>query len=116
MNEEARQIIAEECLIAADVDRALLTQEKNPFKERASFVLQTAPQIIRAANLGARVGFVTGNSMHKICSRVLQFLVEQLCNASFDRLLGDSIFRVLGVRCQRAVKTSHQWANQNQPL
>lgn len=74
---EARRIITGRCLIAADVDKTILLQGED--KERQVFLAEVAPQLVRAASLGAHLAFLTGNSMHELTSRFLSWLIAQLC-------------------------------------
>jgi len=78
--DQARRVITEKCLIAADVDQTILAQRLNQEEEKLIFFRRMAPQLVEAARLGAQVGFITGNSMHELCSRFLRSLVEQLCH------------------------------------
>ncbi|MGA2173527.1 MAG: hypothetical protein ABSH38_00950 [Verrucomicrobiota bacterium] len=77
--QHARRLVTEKCLIATDVDQTILAQTKDRLEERLTFFRQLAPQLVEAARLGGHVGFITGNSMHELCSRFLDLLVEPLC-------------------------------------
>jgi len=78
LEKEAKQKITGICLIAADVDKTYLCQSKDKGYEKMQFLSGLAPQLYKAANLGANLAFVTGNSMHNLCSRFLCPLLQQL--------------------------------------
>ena len=80
MNDQARRVVTEQCLIAADVDRTILTYADSPFMEKQSFRDEIAPELFKAAKLGAQIAFITGNSMRELCSRILPWLIEDLCH------------------------------------
>jgi hypothetical protein len=65
----AVQVVTGRCLIAADVDKTILSQGPHLAEERDSFFQRLAPELAQAAQLGAHIGFITGNSMHVTCSR-----------------------------------------------
>jgi hydroxymethylpyrimidine pyrophosphatase-like HAD family hydrolase len=73
---EASRHITRNCLIAADIDLTLLNQGSD--KERQEFLVDVAPQLIRAASLGTNLAFITGNDMHELCNRFLKWLIEHL--------------------------------------
>jgi hydroxymethylpyrimidine pyrophosphatase-like HAD family hydrolase len=74
---EARRRFTEHCLIAADIDKTLLTQTE---EERKQFLDRVAPQLVDSAKMGMKLAFVTGNSMSQLADRFLTWLVEHLCN------------------------------------
>jgi hydroxymethylpyrimidine pyrophosphatase-like HAD family hydrolase len=78
MRSRARKLITEPCLIAADVDKTILAQVPDHEAERHLFFRVVAPLLVDAARLGAHVAFVTGNSMHELCTRVLRALLKQM--------------------------------------
>lgn len=78
--EQARRLVTEKCLIATDVDQTILAQGTNHEEEKLAFFRRIAPELVESARLGGHVGFITGNSMHELCSRFLESLVEQLCH------------------------------------
>jgi hydroxymethylpyrimidine pyrophosphatase-like HAD family hydrolase len=78
--EQARRLVTEKCLIATDADQTILAQTPNREEEKLVFFRRMAPQLVEAARLGAHIGFITGNSMHELCSRFLDSLIEQLCH------------------------------------
>ena len=84
---EAKQKITGNCLIAADVDKTYLCQSKDKEFEQVLFLSGLAPQLYKAANLGANLAFVTGNSMHNLCNRFLCLLLQQLCNSKSLHLI-----------------------------
>jgi hydroxymethylpyrimidine pyrophosphatase-like HAD family hydrolase len=63
-------------LIAADIDKTLIQQEPG---EREEFLADVGPQLVAAARLGTNLAFLTGNSMNELCTRLLSWLLEQLC-------------------------------------
>ncbi|MGD0128461.1 MAG: hypothetical protein ABSF46_24140 [Terriglobia bacterium] len=73
---EAKRLITERCLIAADIDQTLLV--KGADRERQHFLETLAPELLRAAALGVNLAFLTGNSMHELSSRFLSWLIDQL--------------------------------------
>ena len=81
---KARKIVTEHCLIAADVDRTLLAQNRDEFKE---FQLHRAPELIRAASIGVNVAFLSGNSMAEVSQRILWLLVDELLHHGQMNLL-----------------------------
>lgn len=74
----ARRHVTERCLIAADVDKTILTQTSRG--ERSRFLRHVAPQLLEAAEMGMKLAFVTGNSMSQVTNRFLKWLLEQLCH------------------------------------
>jgi hydroxymethylpyrimidine pyrophosphatase-like HAD family hydrolase len=82
INAEARRLITERCLIAADIDKTVLAQGDQ--EERCRFLENIAPQLLRAAALGTHLAFLTGNSMHELSTRFLRWLIDHLCHT--DRL------------------------------
>ena len=85
--DEAKQKITGRCLIAADVDKTYLCQSKDKEYEQVLFLSGLAPQLYKAANLGANLAFVTGNSMHNLSNRFLCLLLQQLCNSKSLHLI-----------------------------
>ena len=81
----ARKHVTERCLIAADVDKTILTQTS--YGERSRFLRHVAPQLLEAAELGMKLAFVTGNSMSQLSDRFLKWLLEQLCHTDDLELL-----------------------------
>ena len=90
--DEARRLITGRCLIATDIDKTILRQTDDENQEKMDFFRQVAPQLVEAARLGANIAFLTGNSMHQMCSRVLKWLVEQLCLTNDLKLIGQFHF------------------------
>lgn len=84
-NEEARRLITEKCLIAADIDKTVLAQGVD--EERQQFLENIAPQLLRAAAIGTNLAFLTGNSMHELSSRFLKWLIDHLCHTDHLELL-----------------------------
>jgi hydroxymethylpyrimidine pyrophosphatase-like HAD family hydrolase len=84
-NIEARRLITEKCLIAADVDKTVLEQGHN--RERQQFLDKVAPQLLLAASYGTNLAFLTGNSIHEFSSRFLRWLIDQLCHTDHLELL-----------------------------
>jgi len=72
---DARRLITESCLIAADIDKTLLAQDE---KEKYKFWLSVAPRLLEAAALGTQLAFLTGNSMDELTRRFLKWLVDYL--------------------------------------
>jgi hydroxymethylpyrimidine pyrophosphatase-like HAD family hydrolase len=68
---------ADRCLIAADVDNTIVAQG-DPHN-REAFLLTLGPCLLDAARLGAHLALLTGNNMDALTSRVLRWLIEQLC-------------------------------------
>lgn len=68
--------ITEKCLIAADVDKTILAQSET---EESEFFRRVAPCLVEAARLGAKLAFVTGNSMSELTTRFLKWLLSHLC-------------------------------------
>ncbi|HXM51027.1 MAG TPA: hypothetical protein VN956_24495 [Pyrinomonadaceae bacterium] len=85
LNTQARRLITERCLIAADVDKTVLTQGHE--RERQQFLDRVAPQLLLAASHGTNLAFLTGNSMHEFSSRFLKWLIDQLCHTDHLELL-----------------------------
>jgi hydroxymethylpyrimidine pyrophosphatase-like HAD family hydrolase len=81
-NRIARKLITERCLIAADVDKTIVTQGAE--REKQDFLRQVGPQLIQAAKLGARLAFISGNSLEEVTDRFLRWFLHQLCY--FDEL------------------------------
>jgi hydroxymethylpyrimidine pyrophosphatase-like HAD family hydrolase len=88
-NERARRLITESCLIASDVDKTILTQDKN---ERREFLTTVAPLLTRIASRGAQFAFLTGNSMNELTTRFLDLFVGYLCEADSLHLVGQFHF------------------------
>lgn len=84
-----RTHITERCLIAADIDKTILAQT---LSERSEFLKHVAPNLIKAAELGVKLAFVTGNSMPELTTRFLQWLLSQLCHTDSLNLLGQFHF------------------------
>lgn len=82
---DAKRMITQTCLIAADVDQTLLV--KGAERERQHFLETLAPELLRAAALGVNLAFLTGNSMHELSSRFLTWLIDQLLHTSRLELL-----------------------------
>jgi len=82
---EAKRLITERCLIAADIDQTLLV--KGADRERQHFLETLAPELLRAAALGVNLAFLTGNSMHELSSRFLSWLIDQLVHTGRIELL-----------------------------
>src|SRR5438874_1340625 len=76
MNEFSRYA-NDRCLIAADIDKTLLDQGHS--EERELFRVKIAPELIRAADYGASIALLTGNSMEQLSKRFLKWLVSHLC-------------------------------------
>lgn len=85
LSPQARRLITERCLIAADVDKTVLAQGHE--KERQQFLDKVAPQLLNAASYGTNLAFLTGNSMHEFSSRFLKWLIDQLCHTDHLELL-----------------------------
>ncbi len=73
---EAKRLITAGSLIAADIDQTLLV--KGAERERQHFLESVAPELLRAASLGANLAFLTANSMHELSSRFLRWLLAQI--------------------------------------
>lgn len=73
---QAKRLITAGSLIAADIDQTLLV--KGAERERQHFLESVAPELLRAASLGANLAFLTANSMHELSSRFLQWLIAQI--------------------------------------
>lgn len=71
-----RRIVAESCLIAADIDKTLLEQTD---RERDAFLRHVAHHLVEAADLGFQLAFVTGNSMNQVTDRFLRWLIDHMC-------------------------------------
>ncbi len=84
MNASAPASHSARCLIAADIDKTILDQNKN---ERQSFILNVSPCLFDAARTGASLALVTGNSMHQVAERLLPLIVRELCNREAMHLL-----------------------------
>jgi hydroxymethylpyrimidine pyrophosphatase-like HAD family hydrolase len=69
--------VSNNCLIAADIDRTLLTQDEAN-NERRHFVRKVGPALLDAARNGAHLAFVTGNSIDELGSRFITWLSQQL--------------------------------------
>jgi hypothetical protein len=80
-----RSIVTERCLIAADVDKTVVTHDGH--REREHFLLEVAPELVRAASYGAQLAFLTGNSMHALASRFLTWLIDAVCHTNNLQLL-----------------------------
>ena len=85
LNEMARQPVAERCLIAADIDKTVLSQGGG--HERRQFLEDMAPELLRAALRGAHLAFLTGNSIQELSSRFLKWLVGYLDHTEHLELL-----------------------------
>ena len=79
------RLITESCLIATDVDKTVLDQDSN--EERRLFHTKIAPALVHTATLGANVAFLTGNSMNELGSRILKWLIDELCHTDQIALL-----------------------------
>ena len=64
------------CLIAADVDKTLLAQEEGEHKE---FLVGVVNHLVRTAELGAHLAFLTGNDMEQMARRFISLVVKRLC-------------------------------------
>lgn len=80
----AREHIAECCLIAADIDKTILSQTAG---ERSLFLQRVAPQLLDSAKMGMKLAFVTGNSMSELADRFLKWLLDHLCHTDDLALL-----------------------------
>lgn len=85
---EARRLITERCLIAADIDKTLVEQLSQQGHERRYFLEDVAPELIRAARQGVNLAFITGNSMVELSDRFFFWLIEQLCFGRALELIG----------------------------
>lgn len=74
----ARHAVTERCLIAADVDNTIIAQGDR--RDREAFLLTLGPRLIETASLGTHLALLTGNNMDALTSRVLKWLIEQLCH------------------------------------
>jgi hydroxymethylpyrimidine pyrophosphatase-like HAD family hydrolase len=90
LREEARRRITASCLLASDIDQTLLKQSTP--HERQDFMLAAGPKLVEAAHLGAHLAFLTGNSMHELCSRFLNSLIHLLCQSEALHLLSQFHF------------------------
>ena len=88
--QEARRLITERCLIAADIDRTILDQAQG--SERRHFLERIGPELLTAASYGTKLAFLTGNSMHELCSRILRWLTDQLCHTQRLNFIGQFHF------------------------
>ncbi len=86
--EEARRAITSKCLIATDVDKTILQQSQKEEEERLEFLRESVSQLAQVARQGSSVALLTGNSMHQMCSRVLNWLTEWLCQTRELELIG----------------------------
>lgn len=81
---EVGRLFTGKCLIATDIDRTILAQTDD---ERQEFFLHIAPSLLVAASYGTTLAFMTGNSMHQLCSRFLKYLLKDICHKEkFDVL------------------------------
>ncbi len=71
-----RRLITEHCLIAADIDKTILEQNST---EKNVFIKNLAPELIKSAEMGMSLAFVTGNSMEQITNRFIKWLIQHLC-------------------------------------
>lgn len=76
MHREIKDYLTKCCLIAADIDKTYLHQKKDI--EKTKFLREIAPQLCEAAENGTNLAVVTGNSMKKLSTRFLKWLVESL--------------------------------------
>ena len=83
--ETAMRLITERCLIAADIDKTVLDQGSD--EERRLFHTKIAPALVHTAALGVNVAFLTGNSMNELGSRMLKWLLDELCHTDQISLL-----------------------------
>lgn len=86
-SKEAMRLVTNGCLIATDVDKTILAQVDDKEDERLRFVRKVAPQLITSARLGVNVCFLTGNSMRELSTRILKWLLDQLCTGRELHLL-----------------------------
>ena len=77
-------------LIATDVDRTILTQTKG--QEKQIFSRGIGHELINLIENGFYVAFITGNSMEQLTSRLLRFLVEELCHTGRLGMIGNFHF------------------------
>ncbi|MCL2862829.1 MAG: hypothetical protein FWE54_01845 [Methanimicrococcus sp.] len=77
-------------LIATDVDRTVLTQTEA--QEKYDFDSGVGHELIRLAENGFYVAFITGNSMEQLTNRLLRFLIEKLCHNGRPDLIGNFHF------------------------
>lgn len=84
---KSHRIVTNPCLIATDVDKTILAQIDDKEDEKILFVRKVAPQLVASARLGINICFLTGNSMKELSSRILLWLLEQLCSAKEVYLL-----------------------------
>jgi hydroxymethylpyrimidine pyrophosphatase-like HAD family hydrolase len=110
LEKEARRLFTERCLIAADIDKTLLTQSRVYDNEREEFLTKIAPQLLLAASYGTNLALLTGNSMHELCSRFLKGLIDHLCSINRIALLERFHFFC------NAGGTYANFSNQNQEL
>jgi len=86
MKEVEPMLAKKRALIAADVDRTILTQIKG--QEKFVFSRGVGHELITLVENGFYVAFVTGNSMEQLTARLLMFLVEELCHTGRLGLIG----------------------------
>ncbi|MCB9307495.1 MAG: hypothetical protein H6565_12945 [Lewinellaceae bacterium] len=79
---EAYRQTTENCLIAADIDKTILSQDKGI--EEKKFKKEIAPLLIQAAQLHTNIALITGNSMHELCTRFFKWLVYAIHEAGAD--------------------------------
>ena len=71
-------------LVAADVDKTILTQHHD---EEKTFFGDVGPSLAAAAQLGAEIALVTGNSILELTDRVLRLLLAELVHRDMVHLL-----------------------------
>ncbi len=81
----AKSSFTESCLIAADIDKTILTQSRG--SERKDFVAGIANSLMTSAMYGVNIAVITGNSMDALCSRFLEWLTEHLCHTQNMQLI-----------------------------
>ena len=85
MKIDAKSLITNRCLIAADIDKTFLKQ--GCIDERKEFIDKLAPQLLRLASTGINIAVVTGNSFEELSTRFLKYLFQYLENNSEIKLL-----------------------------
>jgi len=75
---DAKRLFTEKCLIVADIDKTLLDQFERRSTEKLSFLRDIAQELHTAANYGANISVITGNSMDQLTSRFFKWLIKQL--------------------------------------
>lgn len=65
------------CLVAADVDKTLVTQEDKE-DEMYKFKMLICPELMKLAEKGINLAFITGNSMNELASRLVKWILEEI--------------------------------------